>query len=156
MGLARFLAPATGLTIHSSRSRFAARLNSGVRLTWRNTVLLSKQLCISALVATFFLVASCATPQDARSRGPVQSYTSTKSARLVTDCIANAFEEQGRSSEMYVRPLSDGYSIQVARHHNTLIAVDILDKDGGSVTNYYRGNVIGGNNKTASRLEACQ
>ncbi len=72
------------------------------------------------------------------------------------DCIANVLEREGHSSEMYVRPLSNGYSIQVARMGNTLIAIDILEKGGGSVTNYYRGHVIGGKSKDLSAFKACQ
>jgi len=57
---------------------------------------------------------------------------------------------------MYERPLSNGYSIQVARMGNTLLAIDVLDEGGGSVTNYYRGHVIGGNKKALSDLKSCQ
>ena len=115
---------------------------------------------ISAAASTAFAfcaLAACATPQEARSKGPVESYPSQKSARVVADCISDALEARGHSSEMYVRPLANGYSIQVARYGNTLIAVDVLEAAaGGSITNYYRGTVIGGNKALKADFAACQ
>ncbi len=61
------------------------------------------------------LAAACATPQNARDKGPVASYKSTKTAKAVSACVAAAWESgYGLTNPVNVRPTEDGYSLQVS------------------------------------------
>lgn len=90
-----------------------------------------------------FCLVACASPQTAREKGAVATYTSTKAARVVTDCVASAWESAyGGTTPVNVRPLAAGYSLQVSVVGNTQVLLDVTDVDGGSVSKYYKGNVM--------------
>lgn len=98
---------------------------------------------VSVVLAT--LIAGCATPQDARDKGAVATYVSHKSARAVTDCVASVWESvYGHTTPVKVRPIVNGYSIRVEAAGNTQVMLDVSDTDSGSISSYFKGNVIGG------------
>jgi hypothetical protein len=109
-----------------------------------------------ALGVVFSLVlAGCATPQDARERGALATYASAKSARTVSDCIASSWENMGHAGETSVRPLANGYSVQLVRLGNVHLLVEITDLNGGSTTKSYKGNAIGAG-KLLMAVQSCQ
>jgi hypothetical protein len=100
-------------------------------------------------------LASCATPQDALQRGAIDTYTSTQTARVVSDCVASSWEGMGHAGETLVRPTANGYSVQLVRFGNVHLLIEVLDKDGGSISKSYKGNSIGAGKLLAS-VRACQ
>ena len=96
------------------------------------------------LVASALLLASCATPQEARDKGPAATYTSAKSAKDVSICVATAWEGvYGVTNPVNVRPTQDGFTLQISANANTMVVLDISDTPGGgSVSKYYKGNVF--------------
>jgi hypothetical protein len=97
-----------------------------------------------ALVGIVLMVASCATPQEARDKGPAATYTSTKSAKDISICVATAWESAyGLTNPVNVRPTQDGFTMQVSANSNTMVVLDISDTpNGGSVSKYYKGHVL--------------
>ena len=113
-------------------------------------------LHLYTLFAVFSIaLGGCATLQDARERGPVGTYTSAKSARTVSDCIASSWEDMGHAGEIWVRPHDNGYSVQLVRLGNVHLLVEIIDIDGGSTSKSYKGNVIGVG-KFLTSIRTCQ
>ena len=91
------------------------------------------------------LLVSCATPQSAREKGPVATYTSAKSAKDISICVASAWESAyGVTNPVNVRPTQDGFTLQiVGNNQNTMVVLDIADTPGGgSVSKYYKGIVF--------------
>ena len=113
-------------------------------------------LHLYTLFAVFSIALSgCATPQDARERGALGTYSSAKSARTVSDCIASSWEDMGHAGETWVRHHGNGYSVQLVRLGNLHLLVEIIDNDGGSTSKSYKGNVIGVD-KLLKSIQACQ
>lgn len=90
------------------------------------------------------LLSACATPQNARDRGPVASYSSSKNAKSVTACVASAWESSyGITNPVNVRPTVEGYTLQVSNGYgNTFVVLDVNDVENGSTSTYYKGNVL--------------
>ena len=88
------------------------------------------------------LLSACATPQEARQKGPVASYASSKLAKDVSACIASAWESgYGLTNPVNVRPTENGYTLQVSANGNTMVVLDVDDVQGGSTSKYFKGNV---------------
>lgn len=102
------------------------------------------------------LLTACATPQEARDAGPVQTFTSAKSAKAVADCIASKIEAKGYASHMGFRPTENGYSINVTQQWNTLYVLEVQDAGTGSQTLYYKGTVLNGEAARVEMVAACQ
>jgi hypothetical protein len=78
------------------------------------------------------LVTACATPQEAREKGLVASYVSSRSANEVSACIASAWEsDYGLTNPVNVRPTRDGYTLQVSASGNTMVLLDVDDVQRG-------------------------
>lgn len=107
---------------------------------------------IAALV-----LASCATPQDARDKGPVATYASSKPAKDVSICVATAWEsEYGLTNPVNSRPTAAGFTLQISANSNTMVVLDISDKpNGGSISQYYKGYVLF-EGKWDKTVQACQ
>ena len=101
-------------------------------------------ICRAAPLVLCLLVSACATPQEAREKGPAASYASAKSARDVSACIASAWESgYGLTSPVNVRPTAGGYTLLVSASGNTMVVLDVDDvQSGGSTSKYYKGNVL--------------
>lgn len=96
---------------------------------------------LAVLVITF-LITACATPQDARNKGPVATYTSHKTPKDVAACVATAWEsDYGITNPVSVRPTSDGFTLQISANGNTMVVLDIREMPNGSESNYFKGNV---------------
>jgi hypothetical protein len=110
--------------------------------------LLFAMLCI--------LITACATPQNARDKGPVASYKSTKPAKAVSVCVATAWESgYGLTNPVNVRPTEDGYTLQISANANTMVVLDIADVKGGSESKYYKG-IVWLEGKWDKAVESCQ
>jgi len=100
---------------------------------------------VIALLPT--LLSVCATPQDARNKGPVASFVSRKSAKEVTACVATSWESAyWITNPVNVRPTPEGYTLQISNGQgNTFVVLDVNDvKDAaGSKSTYYKGYVLG-------------
>ena len=98
---------------------------------------------IRVAVVVIFLSA-CATPQNARDRGPVAFYSSSKNAKSVSACVAAAWESSyGITNPVNVRPTVEGYTLQVSNGYgNTFVVLDVNDVENGSTSTYYKGNVL--------------
>jgi hypothetical protein len=115
------------------------------RYSWQ---LLLATLCV--------LVMACATPQNARDKGPIASYKSKKTAKVVSSCVAAAWESAyGVTNPVNVRPTEDGYTLQVSANANTMVVLDIVDVSGGSESKYYKGIVLF-EGKWDKAVESCQ
>lgn len=102
------------------------------------------------------LISACATPQDARAKGAIATFVSQKSAREVTDCVATAWEGvYGHTTAVNVRPMTNGYSLRVEAAGNTQVMLDVTDTESGSVSSYFKGNVIGGG-RLDNAIQPCQ
>lgn len=107
-------------------------------------------------VSLCVLTTACATPQDARAKGPVTTFVSHKPAREVVDCVATAWEEAyGHTTTVNIRPYANGYSLRVESLGNTQVMLDITDTERGSVSSYFKGNVFG-SGRLDNSIEPCQ
>jgi hypothetical protein len=112
-------------------------------------------LCL-IFVVLFLLFTACATPQNARDKGPIASYKSTKTAKTVSACVAAAWESgYGLTNPVNVRPTENGYTLQISASANTMVLLDIIDVDGGSESKYYKGHVLF-EGKWDKAVESCQ
>lgn len=100
---------------------------------------------VIALLLTLF--SACATPQDARNKGPVASFVSRKNAKEVTACVATVWESAyGITNPVNVRPTLEGYTLQISNGQgNTFVVLDVnnVKNATGSMSNYYKGYVLG-------------
>ncbi len=105
---------------------------------FKNDILL---ICVIVVAVS---LSACATPQNARDRGPVASYLSSKNAKQVTACVASAWESAyGITNPVNVRPTVEGYTLQVSNGYgNTFVVLDVNDTEHGSTSMYYKGNVL--------------
>jgi hypothetical protein len=104
--------------------------------------MISKKYYLAATLTFSLFIAACATPQDARNKGAVASYTSTKAAKEVSACVASAWESgYGITNPVNVRPTENGYTLQITANANTMVVLDITDTQGGSISKYYKGRV---------------
>jgi hypothetical protein len=104
----------------------------------------NKKLSMLVLASASVILCSCATPQEARSSGPVAAYASSKSAKAVTACVAAAWESAyALTNPVNVRPTNDGYTLQVSHSGNTMVVLDVTSSpSGGSTSKYYKGHVL--------------
>jgi hypothetical protein len=109
----------------------------------------------AVLLAMLSLACACATPQQAREKGALTTYASSKTSRSVSDCIASAWEDNGHVSQVSVRPREHGYSVQLAQEGNVQLLVDVTDAVSGSVTETYKGHVVGAG-KLLALVQTCQ
>ena len=95
-------------------------------------------------ISLLSLLASCATPQDARDKGAVASYSSAKSAKEITACVATAWESAYRiTNPVNVRPTTGGFTLQISNGQgNTFVVLDVEDVEHGSTSTYYKGYVL--------------
>jgi hypothetical protein len=104
------------------------------------------------LIITLFIamsLAGCATPADRRKQPPNIETSSNKSAKEVTVCIADKWENF-KSLGFPLPPVNtsikaNGYSVMVAGTSalgisNTFILVDVLENQSGSTTKFYKAN----------------
>lgn len=113
-------------------------------------------LSLIVIGAFCFLVSACATPQHARAKGAVATFVSQKSAREVTNCVAAAWESAyGHTTSVNVRPIANGYSLRVDAAGNTQVLLDVTDTKTGSVSSYFKGNVIG-SGRLDNSIQPCQ
>jgi len=116
----------------------------------------NKVLRCSIFVMLFLLFTACATPQNARDKGPIAMYKSTKKAKAVSACVATAWEsDYGLTNPVNVRPTENGYTLQISANANTMVLLDIIDVDGGSESKYYKGYVLF-EEKWDKAVESCQ
>jgi len=102
------------------------------------------------------LITACATPQNARDKGPVASHKSTKTAKAVSICVAAAWEsDYGLTNPVNVRPTENGYTLQISANANTMVVLDIADVNGGSESKYYKG-IVWFEGKWDKAVESCQ
>lgn len=102
------------------------------------------KLAVVMLAAALFVLVACATPQEARDKGAAATYSSAKSAKVVSGCVAAAWESvYGLTNPVNVRPTQDGYSLLISHIGNTMVVLDISDTpEGDSTSKYYKGNVF--------------
>lgn len=102
------------------------------------------RLAVVVLAAAPFVLVACATPQEAREKGAVATYSSAQSAKDVSVCVATAWESvYGLTNPVNVRPTQDGFTLQISNIGNTMVVLDISDAPGGgSTSRYYKGNVF--------------
>ncbi len=95
-------------------------------------------------IAFLCLLASCATPQNARDKGAVTSCSSTKSAKEITACVATAWESAyGITNPVNVWPTTEGFTLQISNgQRNTFVVLDVADNERGSMSTYYKGYVL--------------
>ena len=90
------------------------------------------------------VIASCATPQAARDKGPVATYSSKKSAKDIASCVATAWESvYGITNPVFVRQTAQGFTLQISYSGNTMVVLDVDDVANGSVSKYFKGTVWG-------------
>lgn len=84
--------------------------------------------------------------QEARDKGAAATYSSEKSAKDVSVCVATAWESvYGLTNPVNVRPTQGGFTLLISHIGNTMVVLDISDApEGGSTSKYYKGNVLEG------------
>lgn len=100
-----------------------------------------------ATVGASMVVAACASPSQLRANLPAAEYRSIKSAKSVALCIVDRWENSGFGGAPSVtfRPTEKGYSVAVRNEDfgSTQLLADVHESETGSVTQYFKGAVLG-------------
>lgn len=106
------------------------------------------------------LASGCATPTALRTTKPSLKLISEKSAKIVSTCIANKWENLGLfgvTIPVNMRPTELGFTLSVRNEvwgHTQLLA-DVIEEKLGSSTLYFKGAVIG-TSSFDHAVEVCQ
>ena len=98
------------------------------------------RLPLFAIVIIF--VGACTTPNDLRSKASAFNGQSSRTAKVVSGCIADKWEAAGYQPSIQVRPSSIGYSLTAASDlgiygKDTSFVIDIDDTSSGSNARFY-------------------
>lgn len=88
------------------------------------------------------LMAGCAAPGDLRIKAPAFEGTSSKSAKTVSGCIDDKWENGRHRPEISSRPTANGYSLTAASDlgiygKDTSFVLDVEDTKDGSTTKFF-------------------
>lgn len=99
------------------------------------------------ILSTIALLSACATPDQMRTSSPSSAYTSGKTAKSVSLCIAKRWENSGYGGTPAVtfRPTETGFTVAVRNEvlGSTQLLADIAENAAGSKTYYFKGAVLG-------------
>ncbi len=106
------------------------------------------------------VIVGCASPGTMRESAPSLRFTSTKSAQVVSMCIANRWENLGlfgASIPVNMRPIEHGFTISWRNPTlgQTALMVDVTDTEKGSESKYYK-NIILAEGRFDAVVAECQ
>lgn len=94
-----------------------------------------------ALLITALVISGCSSMSDMRNSPPASSFTSSKDAKSVSECILFGWQEKSsRYGDVFIQPNKNGYTVYSP---SNIEIVDVLNVSGETKVEYrHQGGVF--------------
>lgn len=118
----------------------------------------SRFFVASAAISVSILIGCAAVQPELRATKPIYEFSSAKTAKAVTVCVADSWESQ--IPTVSTRPTNNGYAVSVIAHDLQMLyyLADMEERGTGSATKFWAGTFTleYGIKKFADMVKACQ